>query len=182
MTRALRPPRLEAAPRPDRSHRWSVRAGDEDPHDEDPFVAPSAESTLSRPSRLSRDLSRLRVLVVEDDEASAEYFAMALRIVGAQVTTASTAAEALRLVEAERPDVVLSDIAMPGRDGYWLVAAIRALSDPAISRVPVIATTAHGGAHSPERTRAAGFVDHLAKPVEPEMLWAAVARAAGRVS
>ena len=159
-----------------------MRAGDERPDDEEPFASSSRESTASRPAGLSRDLNGLTVLVVEDDEASAEYFAMALRIAGAQVTTASTARAALRVLQERRPDVVLSDIAMPGQDGYWLVAAIRALSDPAISRVPVIATTAHGGAHSPERTRAAGFVDHLAKPVEPEMLWAAVARAAGRVS
>jgi CheY-like chemotaxis protein len=83
-------------------------------------------------------------------------------------------------VREHRPDVVLTDIAMPGQDGYWLVGEIRALADPAARSVPVVATTAYGWVHPRERALAAGFVDHLAKPVEPGVLRATVARAAGR--
>jgi CheY-like chemotaxis protein len=120
--------------------------------------------------------------VVEDDAPSAEYFAAALGTAGATVVTAPTAVEALRAVVERRPDVVLSDIAMPGHDGYWLVQQLRALPGAAGRHVPVVATTAHGGSHSRDRALAAGFVDHLPKPVEPESLWAAIARAAGRAT
>jgi len=135
-----------------------------------------------RPSQRPRILLGLTVLVVEDDEGSAEYFAMALRSAGATVVTASSAVDALHALRTGRADVVLSDIAMPGHDGYWLVREIRGLPDPALRDIPIVATTAHGASHSRERTLAAGFVDHLPKPVEPELLWAAIARAAGRTT
>ena len=140
---------------------------------------PPAEPA-SRPSHRPRILAGLTVLVVEDDEASANYFAIALRSAGATVVTAPTPVDALHALHTGRADVVLSDIAMPGHDGYWLVREIRGLAEPAVRDVPIVATTAHGESHSRERTLAAGFVDHLPKPVEPEALWAAIARAAGR--
>jgi CheY-like chemotaxis protein len=83
------------------------------------------EVTTPRPSLLPRNLVGLKVVVVDDDESSRDYFALALSTCGAEVMTASTAVEALRLVQAGCPDVVLSDIAMVGRDGYWLVREIR---------------------------------------------------------
>src|SRR5438552_271298 len=92
-----------------------------------------------RPSLLPRNLVGLKVVVVDDDESSLDYFAVALGTCGAEVMTASTAAEALRLVQAGCPDVVLSDIAMVGRDGYWLVREIRGLADQAARLVPVVA-------------------------------------------
>jgi CheY-like chemotaxis protein len=122
----------------------------------------------------------LKVLVVDDDEGSLDYFAMALGTTGAAVATASTAVDALSAVQDQRPDVVLTDIAMPGHDGYWLVREIRGLPDPTVRAVPVVATTAYGRVHSRERALAAGFVEHLSKPVEPELLCATIARVAGR--
>jgi CheY-like chemotaxis protein len=119
------------------------------------------------------------VLVVDDDEGSRDYFAMALQVAGAVIATAATAADALRALQGEPPDVVLSDIAMPGQDGYWLVSRIRELPDAAIRTIPVVATTAFGRTHPRERALAAGFVDHLPKPVEPDALYLAIARAAG---
>ena len=136
------------------------------------------ESSRPQPSRRPRALTGVRVIVVDDDRSSVDYFAMALGAAGAIVTTASSAAEALRAIEHAAPDVVLSDIAMPGRDGYWLVRAIREHADAKIREVPVVATTAHGYDHSRDRALAAGFVDHLPKPVDPEVLWAGIARAA----
>jgi CheY-like chemotaxis protein len=85
-----------------------------------------------------------------------------------------------RLVPEVRPDVVLSDIAMAGEDGYWLAREIRRLPDAALSGVPIVAVTAYGREHSRARVLAAGFVDHLQKPVDPAILCQTVAKAAGR--
>ena len=138
------------------------------------------EVTTPRPSLLPRNLVGLKVVVVDDDESSRDYFALALSTCGAEVTTASTAVEALRLVQSGCPDVVLSDIAMVGRDGYWLVREIRGLADQAVRRVPVVATTAYGREHSRERTLAGGFNERLPKPVDPEVLCQTIGRMAGR--
>jgi diguanylate cyclase len=121
-----------------------------------------------------------RVLVVDDDEDTTELFATALAACGAQVVTATGAREALRRLTAWLPDVVVSDIAMPGADGYWLVNELRRLTDERAASLPVVAVTAFGREHSRVRALAAGFVDHLVKPVEPEALCLAVARAMGR--
>jgi CheY-like chemotaxis protein len=120
------------------------------------------------------------VVVVDDDADSLEYFAAALRACGATVTTASTAVDALGLVRERGPHVVLSDIAMMGHDGYWLVREIRGLPDGGASAIPVVATTAYGREHPRGRAVAAGFNDLLPKPVDPEALCLAIARAAGR--
>jgi CheY-like chemotaxis protein len=76
--------------------------------------------------------------------------------------------------------VVLSDIAMVGHDGYWLVREIRALPGAAGPALPVVAATAYGREHSRARALDAGFTDLLGKPVDPELLCRAIARAAGR--
>jgi CheY-like chemotaxis protein len=144
------------------------------------MTSPGRESATPRPSLLPRNLVGLKVVVVDDDETSLDYFALALSACGAAVMTASTAVEALRLVQAGCPDVVLSDIAMVGRDGYWLVREIRGLADQAARLVPVVATTAYGREHSRERTLAAGFSERLPKPVDPEVLCQTIARMAGR--
>jgi hypothetical protein len=120
------------------------------------------------------------VVVVDDDPDSLEYFAAALRACGATVLTASTAVDALAVVRERGPHVVLSDIAMVGHDGYWLVSEIRALSDQERRSIPVVAATAYGREHPRARALGAGFIDLLSKPIDPEVLCLAVARAAGR--
>lgn len=171
--------RSEAFPQPPAGGR-RLRGGVADrPGRDDPRPGGHDASSTPRPSWPPRSLAGLAVLIVDDDSGSLDYFGTALRAAGAVVLTASTAPEALRLVQDRRPDVVLSDIAMPGRDGYWLVSEIRRLSSP-IGEVPVVATTAYGRLHPRERALAAGFVDHLPKPVEPDVLCMAIARAAGR--
>ena len=135
------------------------------------------EPTASRP-RLN--LVGVKVVVVDDDEDSADYFALALRAYGAVVATAYNAIDGLRLVQEHQPNVVLSDIAMMGQDGYWLVREIRRLPSDVLSRVPVVATTAYGREHSRQRTLAAGFSEHLAKPVDPDLLRQTIGRIAGR--
>src|SRR5256885_1628854 len=133
-----------------------------------------------RPSLLSRNLVGLKVVVVDDDESSLDYFAVALGTCGAEVMTASTAAEALRLVQAGCPDVVLSDIAMVGRDGYWLVREIRGLADQAARLLPVVGTTADGRAQSRARTPAAGFRERPPNPRGPQRPRPNLSRKSGR--
>ena len=86
----------------------------------------------------------------------------------------------LGAVEQERPDVILTDIAMPGEDGYWLLSEIRHHAAGGVSGLPVVAATAYGRDHSRARVLAAGFLDHLPKPVDPDVLCRAIAAAVGR--
>jgi CheY-like chemotaxis protein len=145
----------------------------------DPPSAPAPGTSTARRASLPRILVGLTVVVVDDDDDGLDYFTVALGACGAMVLAASTAPDALVLVREHRPHVVLSDLAMMGHDGYWLVAEIRRLADPA-AQVPVVATTAYGREHSRTRVMAAGFTDLLAKPVDPELLCRTIAAAAGR--
>jgi CheY-like chemotaxis protein len=160
---------------------WRVRAGATGSTSEDPRV-PAARPTRpqSAPPTLPRNLTGVSILVVDDDESTLEFLAAALTHCGARVTTAVTAADALTAVAQARPDVVLSDIAMPTHDGYWLLTEIRKLDDVRLRAVPVVATTAYGRVHSRERTQAAGFGAHVSKPVDPETLCRAIAGVLGR--
>jgi CheY-like chemotaxis protein len=173
--------RDEAVPRPTKARRRDAHASTNGGYQVDGRRSGHAEpSRQARPSRLPSSLVGLRVVVVDDDPDTVELFAVALMTCGAAVTMATTAADALRLVTEIRPDVVLSDIAMPRGDGYWLVGEIRRLAEEALRRIPVVAATAYGREHSRERVVAAGFADHLQKPIDPEALCRAIARAAGR--
>ena len=110
-------------------------------------------------------LSGVRVLVVDDDEGTLELLTTALTSTGAQVIAAESARDALMRVTTDRPDVIVSDIAMPGEDGFWFIEHVRTLSGER-GRTPAIALTAL--ARREDRTRAidAGFQRHVAKPVE----------------
>ena len=101
---------------------------------------------------------------------------------GARVFTAAGVEQALALIRRERLELLVSDIGMPGADGYELLERIRELEDPAPASLPAIALTAF--ARSEDRTRAlrSGFLLHLSKPVEPAELIATVASAANRTS
>jgi len=179
--------RSEALPRDD-STRRDLRSSAGDPPDvqgepsgghEPRFGAPRFSDREGR-RYLPRVLRGVRVLVVDDDEDNMEVFSAALAACGAAVVTASRAHEALRTLSAQRVDVVVSDIAMPDGDGYWLIEQVRRLPDPRFSSIPVVAVTAYGREHSRARTLAAGFADHLQKPVDPAALCLAIARAIGR--
>ena len=170
-------PRLEALPT---FRRVRLTAGEPGPDDRRLPPPGAAPRPRPAPSPLPRNLMDVRVLVVDDDESTLDFLVAALGYCGAQVTAATSAAEAMATIAKARPDVVLSDIAMREHDGYWLLREIRGLPDPVLSRVPVIAATAYGRVHSQDRTRAAGFVGHLAKPVDPETVCRAIAAALGR--
>jgi CheY-like chemotaxis protein/anti-sigma regulatory factor (Ser/Thr protein kinase) len=128
------------------------------------------------------DLSGLRVLVVDDEADARNLVQQLLEECGAQIFTAAGVEQALTLIHREQLDLLVSDIGMPGADGYEMLERIRALEDPALASLPAIALTAF--ARSEDRTRAlrSGFLLHLSKPVEPAELIATVASAANRTS
>jgi PAS domain S-box-containing protein len=120
-------------------------------------------------------LAGARVLVVDDEPDARELIGEVLRRCRAEVVTAGSAAEAVRFAERERFDVVVSDIAMPGEDGYTLIGRLRALPG-ALGAMPALALTAHARPEDRARALAAGFQHHCAKPIEPAALVAAAAR------
>jgi PAS domain S-box-containing protein len=126
-----------------------------------------------------RTLTGLRVLIVDDEPESCEPIRIALLTQGAEVRDAESAAEALDLCGRWRPDILVSDIAMPDVDGYGLIRSLRALLGPQGGDVPAVALTAH--AHEEDRARAlaAGYQVHLAKPVDPDDLISVVIDLAG---
>ena len=114
---------------------------------------------------LSR-LRGLRVLVVDDDVETLEAVSEMLRLNGASVIAAASAAEALKAAQESTLEVIVSDIAMPGTDGYSLIRAIRALPAVEQAKVPAIALTAVAGAKDREMSLDAGFQEFLEKPVD----------------
>jgi PAS domain S-box-containing protein len=118
------------------------------------------------PPRPVRPLQSVAVLVVEDDEATLEALAIALERAGAVALRARSYAEGLRAL-AEAPDVLVSDIGLPDRDGLELIHAVRSSEEPATRAVPALAVTARVGVHERGRILLAGFDAYLAKPVDP---------------
>jgi signal transduction histidine kinase len=126
-------------------------------------------------------LSRLRVLVVDDDPDSREVVREVLEQAGAVVAVAGSTPEALRAIAERPPDVLLSDLGMPGEDGYQLMRRVRALDPVAGGSVPAAALTAYTQAENRRAAQEAGFQGYLSKPIDPAELTAAVARLAGRL-
>jgi signal transduction histidine kinase/CheY-like chemotaxis protein len=126
-------------------------------------------------------LEGLHVLVVDDDPDARDLMAYLLGMCGAVAHLASSAAEALAELEKNRLHLVLSDIGMPGEDGFSLIRSIRTLPSEDQRTIPAIALTAF--ARNEDRTRALveGFNLYIAKPVEPSALMAAIAELAGHI-
>lgn len=124
-------------------------------------------------------LSGLRILLVDDDESAREVFAIMLKHFGAEmVKTAGSAAEALKLFNEFKPDILVSDISMPIEDGYSLIKKVRA-QESKLAGTPAVALTAFAGKSDIEKTLSAGFQTHLAKPVNAKKLALAIFRLAG---
>ena len=128
------------------------------------------------------DLSSVRVLIVDDDADARELIKRVLTQRGAEVRVAAGALQALEMLKTHRPDVMISDIGMPHMDGYEFIRRVRELPPFQGRSLPAIALTAF--ARSVDRTKAmmAGYQMHMAKPIEPQELVAAVASFAGRIS
>ena len=170
---------LAEALRLDRRRRF-VAASSDSSKEEPPTSRPSAHAEQPERARSTTRLETVKVLIVDDDPASLDYFSFALETCGAVVSVAASAREALDAVSRVLPDVILSDIAMPGGDGYWLLREIRRHADRAISGLPVVAATAYGRDYPRDQLLAAGFHEHLSKPVDPDVLCQAIASAVGR--
>lgn len=119
------------------------------------------------------DLTGVTVLVVEDNDDSRKLLQTILTRSGAAVEVAESVPVALRILAGRWPDIVISDIEMPGEDGYSLIRKIR-LREPTSRHIPAIALTAYTRSVDRVRALAAGFQTHMSKPVEPVELVAAV--------
>jgi CheY-like chemotaxis protein len=114
------------------------------------------------------------VLLVDDEPDSNEALRVLLDHCGAEVRVAGSSAHAQEILSRWKPDVLVTDIGMPGEDGYALLARIRARPDER-ANVPAIALTAFASGDDRARVLSAGFRLHLAKPVQPGELTAAIA-------
>ncbi len=125
-------------------------------------------------------LDGLRVLIVDDQPDARELLSMILNDAGAEVLTADSAAAAFELIGRAKPDVLVSDIGMPHEDGFSLISRIRSLPSAGSGKIPAISLTAYASLEDRQRSRDAGFDEHVVKPVEPSELIVVVARLAGR--
>jgi PAS domain S-box-containing protein len=130
--------------------------------------------------KVPSELEGLHVLVVDDEADTRELVQLALEGGGAVVTIASSSAEALEALRVQKPDVIVSDIGMPGEDGYVFIRKLRELSREAGGRIPAVALTAYARADDRRKALVAGFQNHAAKPVEPQELLMVIANLAGR--
>jgi PAS domain S-box-containing protein len=121
-------------------------------------------------------LQGIRLLVVDDEPDARELLSIVLEEAGAEVATAGSAEEALVAFERLRPDVLVSDIGMPGGDGYSLIRRVRALEGEGGIKVPAVALTAYARAEDRSEAMGCGFQAHLPKPIEPGELTALIAQ------
>jgi PAS domain S-box-containing protein len=141
---------------------------------------PLAEAGGSSAADCSAVLAGVKVLVVDDEEDARDLVRRTLERCHVVVATAASADEALASIEAHPPDVLLSDIGMPNRDGYQLARALRALDADHGGNTPAAALTAYARPEDRQRALEAGYQVHLAKPVDAADLVRTVAELSGR--
>ncbi|HEV7857364.1 MAG TPA: CHASE domain-containing protein [Pyrinomonadaceae bacterium] len=115
----------------------------------------------------SQGLAGLHVLLVDDEKDTLAMLRVILEQKQVKVTAASSASEALKILELSRPDLLISDIGMPDQDGYELMKRIRKLDLASGGAIPAVALTAYARDDDRQRSKAAGYQVHLSKPVEP---------------
>jgi len=135
--------------------------------------------TAEQAAQVSKDLNGLRVLVVDDEPDALEILSLMLNRSGASVRTASSSEDALRTFGEWQPNVLLSDVGMPGEDGYTLIRRVRALAPEQGGNVPAAAITAHAREEDRVKALAAGYQAHLTKPIDPATLVSALVGLAG---
>ena len=140
-------------------------------------VAAEPEKDEHKLAQSPQLLSGLNVLLVDDDSDTLMLMATALTRRQANVTAVSSALEAIQAITQRRPDVLVSDIAMPDVDGYGLIEKVRLLEN-GMAQIPAVAITAYAKEEDRDRALSAGFQIYLAKPVELTELISVVARAA----
>ena len=139
-------------------------------------------TSASREPAPEVQLAGVRVVIVDDDQDTLDLIGHVLVRAGADVRRATSAAEAMAIMEAWEPHVLVSDIAMPVEDGSALIQRVRALPPDRGGLVPAIAVTAYGRMDDRIRSLASGYQQHLSKPVEPKELVAIVGRLTGRLT
>ena len=143
-------------------------------------TVPFSDAGQFKLERTPQLLSGVNVLLVEDDIDTLNVMATALTNREANVTAVTTAGEAIQAFTQQRPDVLVSDIAMPDEDGYGLIEKVRSLENGASQQIPAVAITAYAKEEDRKRALSSGFQIYLAKPVELTELIQVVARAARR--
>jgi CheY-like chemotaxis protein len=124
------------------------------------------------------NLEGVRILVVDDQPDERDLLRLMLTREGAEVETVASAADALDVLPRWRPEILISDIAMPTEDGYSLVKRVRSLEDRMIAAIPAIALTAHARVEDRQQALDAGFDYHVGKPFDRARLIDAVGAAA----
>lgn len=134
-----------------------------------------ARSTQSvAPRATTRDIKGIRVLLVEDDDDTREAYAATLTELGAEVRAEASAAAGLAALEEYHPQVILSDIAMPGEDGFSFIQKVRRRDPEQSGRVPAAALTALASDQDRQRAMQSGFQLHVPKPIDSARLAAVV--------
>lgn len=136
-------------------------------------VVPDQLPDQSPSSQADTNLGGMRILVVDDEAEARTLVATILALEGAQIRTAGSVPEALEVVESWSPEFIVSDLGMPGQDGYELIRLLRLHED---RHIPAIALTAYASARDKDQALSAGYDAHLAKPVLPETLTAEILR------
>jgi signal transduction histidine kinase/ActR/RegA family two-component response regulator len=126
-------------------------------------------------------LQGLRVLAVDDEADTREMIRAVLEHCKIEVITAGSTSEALEAIAQSRPDILISDLGMPGEDGYALIAKVRALPAERGGQIPAAALTAYVRAEDRVKVLRSGYHLHVSKPLEPNELVAVVANLAGRL-
>jgi len=134
-------------------------------------------ASIAQVSHIPR-LESISVLVVDDDKETRDALRSLLKSVGATVKTAESVEGAIAVLAESYPDVLVSDLGMPGRDGYWLIKQIRAREKGtgASEHLPAVALTAYGRVEDRVEVFASGFDSHVMKPVDPAELAAIIKR------
>jgi len=148
----------------------------------DPARAEERRKEIERRRSLGGErvsLDGIHVLIVEDDEDSRKLLSVMLKQHGAEVTSASSAADAYRLFNEKLPDVLISDIGMPEQDGYELMRRIRKLPVEKGGLIPALALTGYATRKDHDLSLSAGYHRHIAKPIEQGELVAAIASLVG---
>jgi signal transduction histidine kinase/DNA-binding response OmpR family regulator len=142
-------------------------------------LSSSSDANKNQSLNCSPVLDGLRILVVDDEADTRDLILTVLKQCGADVRSSESAADALAQFQEWSPDMLISDIGLPGEDGYSLLKKVRELNGQSAT-IPAVALTAYATPEDRDRVLSAGFQMHIAKPVEPEELLTIIANIAGR--